>query len=267
MMERLLHSIEVEVEVPGTPEQVWEAIATGPGIAAWFVPAEVEPREGGAISYDMGGGMEASGVVTAWEPPSRFAGEEEWQPDAERPAARLATEFLVEARSGGTCVVRLVTSLFASGGDWNDELESMREGWGMFLNNLRLYLTHFAGQSRHAITVGRAAAGSLDDAWAELAGRVGLTGAHEGDRVAAADGAPPLAGTVDRAMEDASHHRGLTLLLDEPAPGFALVFANAWRGKVYANVSAYLFGEAGAAAAAQNQQAWRAWLETSGAPA
>ena len=25
-------SIQVEVEVPGTPEEVWQAIATGPGI-------------------------------------------------------------------------------------------------------------------------------------------------------------------------------------------------------------------------------------------
>ena len=38
--------IEVEVEVPGTPEQVWEAIATGPGIAAWFAPADFEQRVG-----------------------------------------------------------------------------------------------------------------------------------------------------------------------------------------------------------------------------
>ena len=34
---------EKEIEVPGTPEQVWEAIATGPGITAWFMPAEVDP--------------------------------------------------------------------------------------------------------------------------------------------------------------------------------------------------------------------------------
>ena len=30
------HSVQVEVEVPGTPEEVWQAIATGPGISAWF---------------------------------------------------------------------------------------------------------------------------------------------------------------------------------------------------------------------------------------
>jgi hypothetical protein len=39
-------SVQVEVEVPGTPEEVWQAIATGPGISSWFVPAEFEVREG-----------------------------------------------------------------------------------------------------------------------------------------------------------------------------------------------------------------------------
>ena len=29
--------ILLEVEVPGTPEQVWDAIATGPGIDSWFM--------------------------------------------------------------------------------------------------------------------------------------------------------------------------------------------------------------------------------------
>ena len=35
-------SVEAEIEVPGTPETVWTAIATGPGISSWFVPAEVD---------------------------------------------------------------------------------------------------------------------------------------------------------------------------------------------------------------------------------
>ena len=49
--------VEVEVEVPGTPEQVWAAIATGPGISSWFVPTEVDGRAGGKIACDFGGGM------------------------------------------------------------------------------------------------------------------------------------------------------------------------------------------------------------------
>ena len=39
-------SVQVEVEVPGTPEEVWQAIATGPGISSWLVPAEFEERVG-----------------------------------------------------------------------------------------------------------------------------------------------------------------------------------------------------------------------------
>ena len=91
-------SIELEVEVPGTPEQVWEAIATGPGITAWFVPAEVDEREGGSVALDiMGNGMAPSGVVTAWDPPRRFVYEEDGPFGPDSP--RLATEWLVEARS------------------------------------------------------------------------------------------------------------------------------------------------------------------------
>ena len=32
-----LRSVQVEIEVAGTPEEVWQAIATGPGISSWFV--------------------------------------------------------------------------------------------------------------------------------------------------------------------------------------------------------------------------------------
>ena len=38
-------SVQGEVEVPGTPEEVWKAIATGPGISSWFVPTEFEERD------------------------------------------------------------------------------------------------------------------------------------------------------------------------------------------------------------------------------
>ncbi len=47
-------ALHLEVEVPGAPEQVWDAIATGPGVTAWMQPTEVEEREGGTFSYDTG---------------------------------------------------------------------------------------------------------------------------------------------------------------------------------------------------------------------
>ena len=46
-------SVQVEFEVPGTPEEVWQAIATGPGISSWFVPAEFEERDGKPVAVKL----------------------------------------------------------------------------------------------------------------------------------------------------------------------------------------------------------------------
>ena len=56
-------SISVEVEVPGTPEEVWDAIATGPGISKWFVPADVEPRVGGKVVHNFGPGIRPESTI------------------------------------------------------------------------------------------------------------------------------------------------------------------------------------------------------------
>ena len=66
-------SVQVETLVPGTPEEVWAAIATGPGISAWFCPSEVEERVGGSVRCHIGPGMETDAAVTAWDPPRRLA--------------------------------------------------------------------------------------------------------------------------------------------------------------------------------------------------
>src|SRR6266540_3977399 len=93
-------SIQVEVEVPGTPEEVWQAIATGPGISSWFVPVEFEERDGKpvALTVSFGPGMEARSVVTAWDSPRMFANESDgWMPGS----PPIANEWSVEARGGG----------------------------------------------------------------------------------------------------------------------------------------------------------------------
>ncbi len=65
--------LEMTFELPGTAEQVWQAIATADGISGWFVPTDVEEREGGAIAFHMGPEMDSEGTVTGWDPPRRFA--------------------------------------------------------------------------------------------------------------------------------------------------------------------------------------------------
>jgi len=229
MSERL---VRTEIEVPGTPEQVWRAIATGPGIACWFVPAEVDERAGGEIVTHHGPYGDSRGVVTAWEPPRRFAYEER---DWAEGAPPWATEILVEARAGGTCVVRLVSGILSGAEDWGDEIDGTQAGWAIGMENLRLYLTHFAGERcTHALAVG-------EGAWPAL----GLDGAREGERV---DG-PLLSGVVERALDE------LVLVRDDDG------FVEAYAHGTQLTVRGYRFGEAGAEVAAREERAWRAWMD------
>jgi DNA-binding transcriptional ArsR family regulator len=67
------HRLEFSVEVPGTPEQVWQAIATAKGMSAWFLPTEMEEREGGSLHFTMGPEMGSDGHVTAGSRPTAWS--------------------------------------------------------------------------------------------------------------------------------------------------------------------------------------------------
>src|SRR5947208_8134675 len=172
-------SVQVEVEVPGTPEQVWQAIATGPGSGAWFVPTEVHGRIGRAVTHHFGGGMDSVSTITEWGAPHRFVAEGSWGPNA----PTVATEWIVEARGGGTCIVRVVHSLFAETDDWDDQLESTETGWDAVFRTLRLYLTHFPGQPCSSFQLIHPASEPAPEAWKSLTGGLGLAGAAAGQRV------------------------------------------------------------------------------------
>lgn len=246
--------VEVEAEVPGTPEEVWQAIATGPGVSSWFVPTE--EREDGTVVSHFGPGMEVVATKTAWDPPRRFAAESAGFGPGAPP---LATEWIVEARSGGTCVVRVVHSLFASSDDWDDHLESIESGWPWFFQILRLYLTHFRAQPCAAFRVLGMAAGSAPEAWEALTSPLGLAGAANGDRRKAGASLPPLAGLVEQTGSG-GHPLALLLRLDQPAPGVASLFALAMGGQVHLVMDFYLYGERAAAAAARDEPLWQAWM-------
>jgi uncharacterized protein YndB with AHSA1/START domain len=249
-------AIDLAIEVPGTPEEVWEAVASGPGITAWFVPAKVEGGVGGTVELDFGPGFGVeTAQVTAWDPPRRFVAET--SPVEGRPP--FAMEWLVEARDGGTCVVRLINSGFGHGAEWDAEYDATESGWRLFLRNLRLYLTHFPGQPCTSVLVNGRAAGPVPRAFGELAATLGLPErAVEGEKVAAtAPGVPPLAGVVELTGESM-----LALLLDQPASGIGFVAAEpGGDGSAHASVYLYLFGGDAAQVAARDEPAWRALLQ------
>jgi uncharacterized protein YndB with AHSA1/START domain len=194
--------LEKHVELDATPDEVWQVIATGPGIATWFVPHEVEPREGGTVEQDYGGGFTTRGRVTAWEPGRRFAYGAFGRPEDGRP--NYAYEFLVEGREGGGTVLRFVQSGFLDGADWDDEYDSFDAGWSLFFVNLSSYLRHFAGfPVRNAVAMSYTA-GSASDIWPVVHRALGLAGhpAVGATITLKPDGPAPISGVVDVVNEE-----------------------------------------------------------------
>lgn len=246
-------AIDLSIEVPGTPEEVWRAIATGPGISSWYVPHRVEERAGGAATASFGPGpeMQVSGRVAAWEPPHRIVF------DKGEGAGGLAFEWLVEARDGGACVVRLVNTGFGDGGEWDSQFDAMQDGWRLFLFNLRLHLEHFRGQAAASALPMTMWPEDPKAAWDTLTRSLGIPPTLAvGDRLEldGGDGAH-LAGIVVDVAE-----RRLALLLDAPAPGTAFVAAEGHGAACGLSVWAYLYGDDREALAAGVGDAWQRWL-------
>ena len=246
-------SIKLEVEVPGRPEEVWRAVATGPGISSWYVPHTVEERAGGAGTASFGPEpeMQVAGRVAVWEPPHRVVF------DGGEGVDGLTFEWTVEPRGDDTCVVRLVNDGFGTGGEHDAQYEGMTEGWRLFMLNLRLHLEHFAGQTATAVLPMALWAGPRSEAWAALAGGLGIPSVPVvGDRIeVTASDAPALAGTVVDVDP-----RWVALVLDRPAPGTAFLAVEGDGEHVTVSIWSYLYGPDAAAAAARDDPRWRQWL-------
>ena len=119
--------IRREVELPATPEEVWEAVTTAEGQTAWLFPG-------------------LPGDVKVSEPPHRFTvrmeGEDGWF---------NSIEDVIEARDGSTTVLRYVHSgIFTD--DWDNQYDAADQHTDFYLHTLGEYLRHFKG--RRATYVG-----------------------------------------------------------------------------------------------------------------
>ena len=128
--------VRKDIEVEATPEEVWEAIATGPGIDSWFMGRnEVEPREGGTVRMTLPA-WTLEATVTAWDPPHRLRTETGESEDGRF----MAFEYLIEGRGAGSTVLRFVHSGFLAGDDWETEYEALKSGDPMYIQKLAEYL-------------------------------------------------------------------------------------------------------------------------------
>jgi len=247
--------MEFAIELPGPPEQVWEAIATANGISSWFLPTELEEREGGEIVTHMGDDA-SPGTVTGWEPPRRLRYEEPgWARLGGHESASvtpLVTEFVVEASSGGTCVLRVVSSAFGTGEDWEQEFfDEMERGWLPYFERLRLHLTHFAGQQVTLLEAQAALPGSGGHVLSAMRDDLGIREVGHGFE------ARGLTGTVERIAE-----YDILVRLTGDVPGFLALLAIATGDATTLGwVQAQLFSDAAGEYVARERAAWQAWLE------
>jgi uncharacterized protein YndB with AHSA1/START domain len=191
----LTHQFEVDAD----PEDVWQAIATGPGVDAWFMGVnEIEPREGGVTRMVLPAWTEEA-TITAWEPPTRFASRSSEGEDG----AFHAFEYLVEGREKGSTVVRWVHSGFL-GENWEKEYEGLSEGDPMYFDKLRVYLTYFRGRTATPVNVMGPVIPDRDRAWETFRRGLGLPGPVEvNDEVHLTPaGLPELHGVVDWKSRD-----------------------------------------------------------------
>jgi uncharacterized protein YndB with AHSA1/START domain len=246
MSEREPTGPEVAAEVSGTPEQVWELIATGPGISTWFMPATVEPHVGGSITQRHGAGDDdvSEGTITAYEPPHRFVYEEAFE------GQTVATEFLVEAKSGGSCVIRIVTHGLT--GDDADFVDSLTSGWTQALAILRIRLAGFDGRPTGSARVWTHPEGELDEAWSASMRRAGLDTVRAGDPVERASDGP----TGFRGEAELVQDHGVVIRVDAPQPGALSFIATGFGDRTSVVVDRYVYGDDAEAAAKREAAAW-----------
>jgi uncharacterized protein YndB with AHSA1/START domain len=226
-----------EAEVPASPDEVWAAIATGPGIDSWFmgrneVTADTVRTVFGEYAPEL--------TITGWDPAHRFAYGSDQAPDGRF----IAYEFLIEGRAGASTVLRTVTSGFLPGDDWADEFEAMTLGGELYFRTLVEYLTHFAGRFATPVT----AFGPPDANWSRdrslLCRELGLSEAPQ-------PGDPVHLGSADGVVYFASAHA-----IGVRTPDALYRFMRGFAKPVIA--AHHLF--AADAEPDQARQAWEAWL-------
>lgn len=245
--------VSAEVEVPGTPEEVWQAIATGPGVSSWFVPTE--KREDGTVVSHWGPGMDVVAKETAYEPPRRFAAEGELAP-----GVTMATEWIVEAKAGGTCTVRVLHSLFASTDDWDNQLESIEKGWPDYFEILKLYLKHFRGQKCASFQFMGMACESAEAAWSKIATDLGLVETKTGEAAVAADPGLQLEGILERGASP-GHVAQALLRISSPGPGLLHLFAMPMGPQVIVSARLFLYGASAERTVALHEPTWQKWIQ------
>ena len=189
----MTHPFEVrdEITVDATPAEVWEAIASGPGVDSWLMGRTEVDSASRTATFTMFGEVSNS-TITVWEPGRHYATQEVANPDG----TFMAMEWLIESRDGGGAVLRFVHSGLL-GENWEAEYNGLSVGDHAYLAKLAVYLKHFAPRTAQSSLF---LPGPITkDSWAAMTAAVGAgTDAADGQPARlSVPGIEPVDGTVE----------------------------------------------------------------------
>lgn len=220
-------SVEREISIDAPVDVVWRALTDARELMRWFpLNATVTPGVGGSIMTRWDEAHENDdGRIEIWEPEHhlRTVGQGgSW--------VGIATDYYLQGKAGRT-VLRVVSSGFGEGEDWDDLLNSFGGGWDFELRGLRFYLERHRGTDR-VVAWARVpyTCGHLE-AWTRVLGPGGWFGAEGLDRVAAG-------GRCDVRVATGEAIEGI-VQLNQP-PHQLSVITDSWNGAV---LRVLLFGK------------------------
>jgi uncharacterized protein YndB with AHSA1/START domain len=244
----MTHAFEVreEIDLDATPEQVWDAIATGPGVNSWFMGRnEIAGGVGSRTTIDVGGWVEHA-TITRWEPCAAFA----YQSDTAENGTFMAFEFLIEGRDGGSTTLRFAHHGML-GDDWADEYDALRTGDSVYLRKLAAYVKFFAPRtSRYDMTVPGPRVPDKAAVWDALRRALGVDGpVADGEKARLSiEGVPAVDGVVDFTKAQS--------FLGMRTPDAMYVLIHGYEDTVL--VTKHSFGDVDDQAA--ETRAWEKWL-------
>ncbi|MFE5587062.1 SRPBCC domain-containing protein [Kitasatospora sp. NPDC056531] len=235
-----------EQDLPATPQQVWDAVATAAGNLGWLYTMEIEPHVGGKATR-------GDATVVTWEPPHHFAVRA-----TQDGGFSNTLSYHIEPVDGRTSHLKMGihwvhTGVVDDTWRWDAKSDAAEKHVDFYQHGLAEYLRHFAG--RPAVYVKAQRPGPTADPadFAALRRRLGLAeDAAVGDRlpihVPGPDGGPEEV-VVDWLNADFVGLRG-------PDALYRFFNGSTWNVPIW--LGHHLFAEDADEQAAV--KAWEAWL-------
>lgn len=248
--------VRVEVETPGSVEELWQAISTDAGLSAWFTRSNFEIGADGQperLTVHFGPDFSSAATLTAWDPPRGFSvTSDEFIPGG----PEVATDWRIEEVAGNKRLLSVEHSLFVDSDEYDRHIEGTEAGWPAFFRILQLYMTHHRGQPCTLLELlWETSEGS--QAWDKTATALGFSDVEPGERFAAQAGGLDFAGVVDTWPDETE----IILHIDKPTTGVAHLFVWPVDEKILLSVRFYLYGKDAAEVVASEEPRWRSWME------